>query len=82
MEDATKAWVPKYVVISIDGGGIRGLVPAYLINYIEKEVEKKVGKPVQVCEYANLLAGTSTGGIISLCLSTGIKSEVLVDLYQ
>ena len=31
-----KRYIPKYAIISIDGGGIRGLVPALLLKEIEK----------------------------------------------
>jgi uncharacterized protein len=63
------------VIISIDGGGIRGLVPAYLLERIEKEV----GKPIS--DFVDLLAGTSTGGIISVGLSAGMPAADMVKVY-
>ncbi len=50
-------------VLSIDGGGIRGILPARLLH----ELEKTVNKPVS--EIFDLIAGTSTGGILALCLT-------------
>src|SRR3954471_1799156 len=50
-------------VLSIDGGGIRGVIPATLLDYIEH----KTGRPV--CELFDLIAGTSTGGILALALT-------------
>ncbi len=50
-------------VLSIDGGGVRGLIPALVLE----EVEKRTGK--RISELFDLIAGTSTGGIISLGLT-------------
>jgi patatin-like phospholipase/acyl hydrolase len=50
-------------VLSIDGGGLRGIIPARILV----EIEKLTGRPI--CELFDLLAGTSTGGIIALGLT-------------
>ena len=50
-------------ILSIDGGGIRGLIPALILS----EIEKKTGKPISKC--FDLIAGTSTGGILALGLT-------------
>ena len=50
-------------VLSIDGGGIRGLIPATVLA----ELETRTGK--RVAELFDLIAGTSTGGILALGLS-------------
>jgi patatin-like phospholipase/acyl hydrolase len=65
----------KYI-LSIDGGGIRGIIPALIIS----EIEKKTGK--QCYELFDLIAGTSTGGILALGLTSGIPAENLVKLYS
>ncbi|MEQ8156882.1 MAG: patatin-like phospholipase family protein [Clostridiaceae bacterium] len=49
-------------VLSIDGGGIRGIIPALILA----EVEKRTGK--RISELFDLIAGTSTGGILALGL--------------
>ena len=51
-------------VLSIDGGGIRGIIPAVILD----EIQKRLGK--NVCEVFDLIAGTSTGGIIALGIGT------------
>jgi patatin-like phospholipase/acyl hydrolase len=50
-------------VLSIDGGGIRGIIPATVLA----ELERRAGKPV--AELFDLIAGTSTGGLIALALT-------------
>ncbi len=47
-------------VLAIDGGGIRGIIPALVLA----RIEALTGRPV--CELFDLIAGTSTGGIIAL----------------
>ena len=50
-------------ILSIDGGGIRGIIPALVLA----EVEKRTGRPI--ARLFDLIAGTSTGGILALGLS-------------
>lgn len=50
-------------VLSIDGGGIRGVIPAKLLA----EIEARAGKPI--AEMFDLMAGTSTGGILAAGLA-------------
>jgi patatin-like phospholipase/acyl hydrolase len=54
-------------ILSIDGGGIRGLIPALVLAEIEKRTEKRIS------QLFDFLAGTSTGGILALglCRSDG-----------
>ena len=54
---------PLRRVLSIDGGGIRGIIPAMVIAHIEK----RMGKPAH--ELFDLMVGTSTGGILALGLA-------------
>src|SRR5947208_3607579 len=50
-------------VLSIDGGGIRGVIPATVLT----EIERRTGKPIS--RSFDLIAGTSTGGILALALT-------------
>jgi uncharacterized protein len=53
----------RYRILSIDGGGIRGIIPAVVLT----EIEQRSGK--RIFELFDMIAGTSTGGILSLALS-------------
>ncbi|ASB49761.1 patatin-like phospholipase family protein [Alkalitalea saponilacus] len=57
----------KTTILSIDGGGIRGILPGVVIAYIEQQLQKREGEDVRLSDYFDLIAGTSTGGILS-CL--------------
>ncbi len=50
-------------ILSIDGGGIRGIVPAVLLA----ELERRTGQPI--ARLFHLIAGTSTGGLITFALT-------------
>lgn len=70
-------------ILSIDGGGIRGLIPAMLLEYIEKQTDK----PIASC--FDLIAGTSTGGILACGLTvpghqSGVRYSAgqLAELYR
>lgn len=57
----------KLRILSIDGGGIRGILPGTILTYLEKQIQKKTGnEKATIGEYFDLIAGTSTGGILSL----------------
>jgi patatin-like phospholipase/acyl hydrolase len=55
-------------ILSIDGGGIRGVIPAVFLS----EIEKRKNKPVS--GLFDLIAGTSTGGILAACLAVPDES--------
>ena len=57
----------KFVkILSIDGGGIRGIIPALILQ----EIEKKLKHKKSLAECFDVMSGTSTGGIIVLLLNT------------
>lgn len=75
----------KFKVLSIDGGGIRGIIPAKILA----EIEKRTGK--RIFQLFDLIAGTSTGGILALGLAkpnpsqpenSDFTAEELVELYR
>jgi patatin-like phospholipase/acyl hydrolase len=73
---------PPFKILSIDGGGIRGLIPALVLT----EIERRSQKPVS--SLFDLIAGTSTGGIIALGVTKpgedggpAFSAEEIADLY-
>ena len=56
-------------ILSIDGGGIRGLIPAVVLAEIEKELNTFLPKKVCLADSFDIIAGTSTGGLIALGLA-------------
>jgi patatin-like phospholipase/acyl hydrolase len=54
----------KVRILSLDGGGIRGVIPATIIKYAEEYLQKKV-PGTTIADHFDLIAGTSTGGILS-----------------
>ena len=55
----------KVRVLSLDGGGIRGVIPATVLVYVEQELQKKSGNTnARLADYFDFVAGTSTGGIL------------------
>ena len=65
----------KKMILSCDGGGVRGLIAARCLEKLEG-IE---GKPCN--QIFQLMAGTSTGAIIVACLSIGIPAKEIADLY-
>ncbi|ESW32825.1 hypothetical protein PHAVU_001G020200 [Phaseolus vulgaris] len=56
-------------VLSIDGGGIRGIIPAIILGFLESELQRLDGKGVRLADYFDVIAGTSTGGLVTAMLT-------------
>lgn len=56
----------KVRILSIDGGGIRGIIPATILQFIENNLRKKYNPEARIADYFDFVAGTSTGGILTL----------------
>ncbi|GBB98701.1 hypothetical protein RclHR1_00330028 [Rhizophagus clarus] len=85
-------------ILSIDGGGIRGLIPSIILDKLEKVINEKIddgrkplGRDLRIADIFDVVAGTSTGSIIALGLT--VSDEVdkskpkhpaskLVDIYE
>ncbi|XP_068314244.1 patatin-like protein 2 isoform X2 [Pyrus communis] len=57
-------------VLSIDGGGIRGIIPGTILSFLESELQKLDGEGVRLADYFDVIAGTSTGGLVTAMLTT------------
>lgn len=67
---------PLRRILCIDGGGILGTFPAACLSALERDLPKSIGR------YFDLIAGTSTGGIIAIGLALGLRASELLDLYE
>jgi uncharacterized protein len=65
-------------ILSIDGGGVRGILPAAILARLE---ERHLGG-ASAGDYFDLITGTSTGGIIALGLAIGKTAKSILDLYM
>ena len=65
-------------ILSIDGGGMRGLIPAMIIQRIDELITRRLSKegrpPQLLSSFFDIIAGTSTGAIIAVGL-TGRKER-------
>lgn len=53
-------------ILSIDGGGMRGIIPAQVLVSFEEKLKKRTGKgDARLADYFDLIAGTSAGGILT-----------------
>lgn len=65
-----------FQILSIDGGGIKGLFITALLAKFEDDLD------MNVVDHFDLLTGTSTGGIIALGLATGMRPKEIVEFYK
>ncbi|WP_233351840.1 CBASS cGAMP-activated phospholipase [Glycocaulis albus] len=63
-------------ILSIDGGGIRGVFPASFLAALESDLDAPLG------QYFDLISGTSTGGIIAIGLAMGMSAKDILELYE
>lgn len=71
----------SFKILSIDGGGIRGLIPAKVLAELEAELAHEFpGK--KLYEHFDLICGTSTGSILAIAIALGIPSADLVQFYK
>ncbi len=70
-------------ILALDGGGIRG---ALTLGYLQKiedilRVQNGNNPDFRLCDYFDLIGGTSTGSIIASCLAIGMKVEDIKNMY-
>lgn len=69
-----------YKILCLDGGGMRGVISAQILEEIEKTVWDKHKKKLH--EYFDLIAGTSTGSILAAGIACGMSAQQLIDVYK
>jgi patatin-like phospholipase/acyl hydrolase len=65
----------RFSVLSIDGGGVRGIFAAAVLASLERDIKTRI------TDHFDLIVGTSTGGIIALALGVGMSPEEILGLY-
>lgn len=56
-------------ILSIDGGGIRGIIPGVILAYLEAQLQELDGEDARLVDYFDVIAGTSTGGLVTAMLT-------------
>ncbi|MDA8587204.1 CBASS cGAMP-activated phospholipase [Rhodobacteraceae bacterium] len=74
-KDQNNADAHKMRLLCIDGGGIKGTCPAAFLASLEDDLDRPIG------QYFDLIAGTSTGGILAIGLALGLSANDLLALY-
>ncbi|KAL3523344.1 hypothetical protein ACH5RR_016178 [Cinchona calisaya] len=75
MENISKSTLqlPAYgnlvTILSIDGGGIRGIIPGVILGFLESELQKLDGEDARLADYFDVISGTSTGGLVTAMLT-------------
>ncbi len=77
-----KSLGPKKI-LTLDGGGIRGMITVEVLGALEDLLRKKLNKGPEfvLADYFDFVAGTSTGAIIAACISLGMKVDTIRDFY-
>ena len=73
-----------FVVLSLDGGGMRGLYTATLLQRLAGRFleQRKLAGDLDVGKGFDLIVGTSTGGILAAGLAHGLAVNDIIDLYR
>lgn len=64
-----------YRILSFDGGGVRGVLSAFLLLRLANECP-------EIIENTDLFVGTSVGSFIALALASGVSPEEIVELFS
>ena len=76
LRDGLTTWPGRFRILSLNGGGIKGAFSAAVLTAVENEYKCRIS------DYFDLVAGTSTGGLIALGLGAGMKVEKILSLYR
>ncbi len=70
-------------ILALDGGGVRGLLTIGMLARLEDHLRQRSGNPnYRLCEYFDLIGGTSTGSIIATGLALGLSVAEISALYK
>ncbi len=66
----------KYRILSLDGGGIKGIITASLLHRLNTDP-----RTAGFLDRVDLIAGTSTGGLLALAIAHGLTPAEMRDIY-
>ncbi|KAJ4714934.1 Patatin [Melia azedarach] len=69
MGSTSSAKGSKITILSVDGGGIRGIIPGVVLAFLESKLQELDGPNAKLADYFDIISGTSTGGLISSTLA-------------
>lgn len=81
MESNPKSLTKPFRILSLDGGGIRGVFPAKFLSLLEADLKAQGLIRNHIWEAFDLICGTSTGGIIAIGLVLGIPASEIYSFY-
>ncbi|KAG0562825.1 hypothetical protein KC19_9G174200 [Ceratodon purpureus] len=65
----------RITILSIDGGGVRGIIPSTILEQLEAFLQELDGPDMRIVDYFDLIAGTSTGGLITAMLTSPSREK-------
>ena len=71
-------------ILALDGGGVRGILTLAILERMEAVLRERSTTPgtFRLCDYFDLIGGTSTGSIIASGLALGLSAQELLELYR
>jgi hypothetical protein len=71
-------------ILALDGGGVRGILTLAILERMEALLRERSATPdsFRLCDYFDLIGGTSTGSIIASGLALGLSAKELLELYK
>ena len=68
-------------ILALDGGGVRGILSLAYLERVETFLRARHGSDYRICDWFDLIGGTSTGSIIATGLALGMDTAALIRLY-
>jgi Patatin-like phospholipase len=74
----------RHRALALDGGGIRGIMTLQVLARLEELLRsaRKAGPGFRLCDFFDVIAGTSTGAIIAAALARGMSVAEVTEFYQ